>query len=178
MVDEGLWDETTATQFALLVENVLLKTAVLTFEDFLTSLRNYQPEWYDNLYTQFPMYSENLLYFLFSLRQIAETYSPERFRYHFPVAVFFHSMAALKYKGLNSVPWAKRLALCCALVSGKQAIEGGERPLELTEVLSALHQRSSFASITMGSGEDRKYLLQWNSNWNMFNLIGGKVDNQ
>ncbi len=178
MVDEGLWDETTATQFALLVENVLLKTAVLTFEDFLTSLRDYQPEWYDNLYTQFPMYSENLLYFLFSLRQIAETYSPERFRYHFPVAVFFHSMAALKYKGLDSVPWAKRLALCCALVSGKQAIEGGERPLELTEVLSTLRQRSSFATITVGSGEDRKYLLQWNSNWNMFNLIGGKVDNQ
>ncbi|MCA9956934.1 MAG: phosphotransferase, partial [Anaerolineales bacterium] len=178
MVDEGLWDETTATQFALLVENVLLQTAELNFDDFLASLRDYQPEWYDNLYTHFPMYSENLLYFLFSLRQIAETYSPERFKYHFPVAIFFHSVAALKFKGLDNAPWAKRLALISALVSGKQAIEGGERPLELTEVLSNLRQRSSFAAITVGSGEDRKYLLQWNSNWGMFNLVGGKVDNQ
>ncbi|MFZ1400145.1 MAG: phosphotransferase [Candidatus Promineifilaceae bacterium] len=178
MVDEGLWDETTATQFALLVENVLLQTAEFTFEDFLSNLRDFQPEWYDNLYTHFPMYSENLLYFLYSLRQIAETYSPERFKYHFPVAVFFHSMAALKFKGLDDAPWAKRLALCAALVSGKQAIESGERPSELTEVLSNLRQRSSFAAITIGSGEDRKYLLQWNSNWGMFNLVGGKVDNQ
>ncbi|MCP4421902.1 MAG: AAA family ATPase, partial [Chloroflexi bacterium] len=178
MVAEGLWDENTATQFALLVENVLLQTADNKFEDFLASLRDFQPEWYDNLYTNFPMYSENLLYFLFSLRQIAETYSPERFKYHFPVAVFFHSMAALKFEGLNSEPWAKRLALCSALVSGKQAIEGGERPSELTEVLSTLRQQSSFAAITIGSGEDRKYLLQWNSNWGMFNLIGGKVDNE
>ena len=177
MVDEGLWDETTATQFALLVENVLLQTAEYNFEDFLASLRDYQPEWYDNLYTHFPLYSENLLYFLFSLRQIAETYSPERFKYHFPVAVFFHSVAALKFKGLDHEPWAKRLALTCALVSGKQAIEGGERPLELTEVLGNLRQRSSFAISTIGSGEDRKYLLQWNSNWGMFNLIGGKIDN-
>ncbi|GJM40446.1 MAG: hypothetical protein DHS20C20_07280 [Ardenticatenaceae bacterium] len=178
MVDEGLWDEYTATQFALLVENVLLQTAELTFDDFLSNLRDFQPEWYDNLYMHFPMYSENLLYFLFSLRQIAETYSPERFKYHFPVAVFFHSIAALKFKGLDDALWAKRLALCCALVSGKQAIEGGERPSELTEVLSNLRQRSSFAAITIGSGEERKYLLQWNSNWGMFNLVGGKVDNQ
>ncbi len=178
MVDEGMWDETTATQFAMLVENVLLQTAEYSFEEFLASLRDYQPEWYDNLYTHFPMYSENLLYFLFSLRQIAETYSPERFKYHFPVAVFFHSVAALKFKGLDSEPWAKRLALCCALVSGKQAIEGGERPLDLAEVLGNLRQRSSFAAVTVGSGEDRKYLLQWNSNWGMFNLIGGKIDNQ
>ncbi len=177
MVAEGLWDENTATQFALLVENVLLQTAENKFEDFLASLRDFQPEWYDDLYTHFPMYSENLLYFLFSLRQIAEAYSPERFKHHFPVAVFFHSMAALKFKGLDSEPWAKRLALCCGLVSGKQAIEGGERPSQLTEVLSSLRQRSSFAAITIGSGEDRKYLLQWNNNWGMFNLIGGKVDN-
>jgi 8-oxo-dGTP pyrophosphatase MutT (NUDIX family) len=178
MVAEGLWDENRATQFALLVENVLLETADKTFEDFLASLRDFQPEWYDNLYTHFPMYSENLLYFLYSLRQIAKTYSPERFKYHYPVAIFFHSMAALKFKGLDDAPWAKRLALCCGLVSGKQAIEGGERPSQLTEVLGSLRQQSSFAAITIGSGEDRKYLLQWNSNWGMFNLIGGKVDNE
>lgn len=180
MVAEGLWDEQTAMQFALLVENVLLQTAAAKFEDFVATLRDYHPEWYDNLYTHFPLYSENLLYFLHTLRRIAETYSPERFKYHFPVAVFFHSMAALKYQGLNQAPWqpwSKRLALACALVSGKQAIEGVERPLELSGVFSGLRQRSSFALVTVGTGEDRKYLLQWNDNWGMFNLVGGKIDN-
>lgn len=38
-------------------------------------------------------------------------------------------------------------------------------------------QRSAFAIITMGQATDRRYLLQWNANWSMFNLIGGKVDN-
>ena len=180
MVDEGFWDVDTATHFALLVENVLLQATTGNFEDFVASLRDYQPDWYDTLYTHFPLYSENLLYFLFCLRQIARTYSPERFKYHFPVAVFFQSMAALKFQGLNNAPWApwaKRLALCCALVSGKQAIEGVERPLELTETLGALRQPSAFALITVGSGQERKYLLQWNANWDMFNLVGGKIDN-
>lgn len=180
MVDEGLWDEQTALQFALLVENVLLQTADARFEEFIATLRDHQPEWYDNLYAHFPLYSENMLYFLHTLRRIAETYSPERFKYHFPVAVFFHSMAALKFESLDHAPWhpwSKRLALACALVSGKQAIEGVERPLELAGVLSGLRQRSSFALVTVGSGEDRKYMLQWNANWGMFNLIGGRIDN-
>lgn len=115
-----------------------------------------------------------------NIGRLAQTYSPERFRYHFPVAVFFQSVAALKFQGLNNAPWhpwAKRLAVCCALVSGKAAIEAMERPLELTEVLNALRQRSSFALITVGAGEERKYLLQWNANWDMFNLVGGKIDN-
>ncbi|MCA9925749.1 MAG: phosphotransferase, partial [Anaerolineales bacterium] len=148
MVDEGIWDSDTATQFALLVENVLLQTAEGKFEDFIAGLRDFQPDWYDNLYTQFPLYSENLLYFLHSLRRIAQTYSPDRFRYHFPVAVFFHSVTALKYHGLDQSPWhpwSKRLALCSALVTGKQAIEDLERPLELTEALRGLRQRSAFA---------------------------------
>ncbi|MCP5095144.1 MAG: phosphotransferase [Chloroflexi bacterium] len=181
MVDEGIWDIHTATQFALLVENVLLETADAKFEDFIASLRDYQPDWYDNLYTHFPLYSENLLYFLHSLRRIAEAYSPERFKYHFPVAVFFHSISALKFDGLKEAPWhpwSKRLALCCALVSGKQAVEVVERPLELAHALETLRQRSSFALISVGVGEERKYLLQWNANWDMFNLVGGKVDNE
>ena len=180
MVDEGIWSMDTATQFALLVENVLLEASEKPFDDFIASLRDFQPEWYDNLYAHFPLYSENLLYFLHSLRRIAQTYSPERFRYHFPVSVFFHSITALKYHGLSRSPWnpwAKRLALCCALVTGKRAVEDMERPLELGEVLSGLRQKSSFALISIGIGEDRKYLLQWNANWGMFNLVGGKVDN-
>jgi 8-oxo-dGTP pyrophosphatase MutT (NUDIX family) len=36
---------------------------------------------------------------------------------------------------------------------------------------------SAFALITIGQGDSRMYLLQWNSKWGSFNLIGGKVDN-
>ena len=38
-------------------------------------------------------------------------------------------------------------------------------------------QRSAVAVITVGRDEARRYLLQWNANWRMFNLIGGKIDN-
>lgn len=38
-------------------------------------------------------------------------------------------------------------------------------------------QKSAFAIIAIGQGTERRYLLQWNVNWQMFNLIGGKVDN-
>ncbi|MCP4425775.1 MAG: NUDIX domain-containing protein [Chloroflexi bacterium] len=38
-------------------------------------------------------------------------------------------------------------------------------------------QRSAFAFITAGPKQNQRYLLQWNANWNMFNLIGGKLDN-
>lgn len=182
MVDEGIWSEAVATQFALLVENILLDISDLSFDEFILSIRDHQPDWYDHLYTHFPLYSENLLYFLYSLRKIAQSYSPERFRYHFPVAVFFHSITALKYTGLNDAPWhgwSKRLALCCALVSGKQAVHGNmERPSELGYLIRNLRQRSSFALISIGVGDERKYLLQWNDNWGMFNLVGGKVDNK
>jgi hypothetical protein len=180
MVDEGLWDVETATRFALLVENVLLEAKEAKFEDFIATLRDYRPEWYDNLYTHFPLYAENLLYFLYSLRQLAETYSPDRFNYHYPVAVFFQSISALKFQELEEAPWfpwAKRLALCCALVSGKQAVLEIERPRAITEVLGALKQQSAFALITIGGGEERKYMLQWNDNWEMFNLTGGRIDN-
>jgi 8-oxo-dGTP pyrophosphatase MutT (NUDIX family) len=38
-------------------------------------------------------------------------------------------------------------------------------------------QHGAFALITIGQDQDRQYLLQWNANWGMFNLIGGKIDN-
>jgi 8-oxo-dGTP pyrophosphatase MutT (NUDIX family) len=38
-------------------------------------------------------------------------------------------------------------------------------------------QKSAFAIIAIGQKNERRYLLQWNANWQMFNLIGGKVDN-
>jgi hypothetical protein len=62
--------------------------------------------------------------------------------------------------------------LCCALVHGKQAVQRVERPYEIMRVLGGLRQRSAFALITIGTGEERKYLLQWNNNWEMFNLVG------
>ncbi|MFO7683160.1 MAG: AAA family ATPase [Chloroflexota bacterium] len=181
MVDEGIWDEETAVKYALLVEDVLWQSGDGSFGDFIGDLRDYRPEWYDHLYSQFPLYSENLLYFLFCLRQTAKSYSPERFKYHYPVAVFFHSMAALKFNELENdpwFPWAKRLALCAGLVAGKQAIREVERPLEVATIIKALRERSSFALITVGSGEERKYLLQWNENWGMYNLVGGRMINE
>ena len=181
MVDEGIWDAETAVKFALLVDDVLWQSVDDSFTDFIGNLRDFRPEWYDNLYAQFPLYSENLLYFLFSLRKMAKTYGSERFKYHYPVAVFFHSMAALKFHELENdpwFPWAKRLALCSGLVAGKQAIRDVERPLEVANIIKALRERSSFSLISVGSGEERKYLLQWNENWDMYNLVGGRLSNE
>ncbi len=181
MVEEKLWDATTTTKFILLVENLLLRHADSSFEAFTASLRDYQSDWYDDLYTQFPLYFENLLYFLYSLRQVARKLSPERFRQHYPVAVFFQSMAALKYQNLDSQPWqpwARRLALCSALVYGKEAVAQSKRPQDITRLLGHLRQRSALALVTIGQGEDRKYLMQWNKNWGRFNLVGGRISNQ
>jgi 8-oxo-dGTP pyrophosphatase MutT (NUDIX family) len=38
-------------------------------------------------------------------------------------------------------------------------------------------QNSAFAFIAVGVGLERRYLLQWNETWHVFNLIGGKLDN-
>ncbi|MBK8988592.1 MAG: hypothetical protein IPM39_21400 [Chloroflexi bacterium] len=38
-------------------------------------------------------------------------------------------------------------------------------------------ERSALAFIAIGEGQNRSYLLQWNAQWGVFNLIGGKVDN-
>jgi hypothetical protein len=180
MVEDGVWDVETAVRFALLLENALLEKSGEPFEMFISELRDHLPDWYDAIYTHYPLYFENLLYFLHSLRHIAESYNLERFRYHYPVAVFCHSIAALKYEALDvdpRTPWAKWLVLSCALVHGKQAVQRVERPRDIRHVLSGLRQRSALALITIGTGEERKYLLQWNDNWEMFNLVGGKIDN-
>jgi 8-oxo-dGTP pyrophosphatase MutT (NUDIX family) len=42
---------------------------------------------------------------------------------------------------------------------------------------SLKRQNSAFAFIAVGSGVERRYLLQWNDTWQVFNLIGGKLDN-
>lgn len=36
---------------------------------------------------------------------------------------------------------------------------------------------SAFALITMGFDDSRSYLLQWNTEWGAYNLLGGKIDN-
>jgi hypothetical protein len=51
MVDEHLWDETTVHQFMMLVENLLLQKSEAGFDEFTASLRDYQAEWYDGLYS-------------------------------------------------------------------------------------------------------------------------------
>ncbi len=181
MVADGVWSVQDAFRFALLMESMLLQAHQLTFKAFLKQLGQSQPEWYDALSTQFPYYSENLLYFLYSIRRLAATYSPDRFENHYATAVFFHSMAALKYRELDNQPWqpwAKRLALCAALIAGKHAVATVTRPYLVGKVLESLRQRSAFALIAIGEGNQRKYLLQWNANWGMFNLIGGKMDDK
>ena len=181
MVGEHLWETTTATKFLLLLENLLLQHAEGSFEAFTAALRDHQTDWYDDLYTQFPLYFENLLYFLFSLRQVARQISPERFQQHYPVAVFFHSVAALKHANLAAgpwQPWAKRLALVSALVHGKEAVVQARRPKDVTALLGRLRQRSALALLTVGEGENRQYLLQWNPNWERFNLVGGRINNR
>ncbi len=180
MVAEHIWDEKTANKFILLIENLLLQNPEVSFEEFAANIRNCQAEWYDNLYTQFPLYFENLLYFLFSLRRIARLISPERFQRHYPVAVFFQSVTALKYPGLNRDPWhpwSKRLALACALVHGKEAVNQSKRPKDVTRLLSRLRQRSALGLLIVGQGDNRKYFMQWNNNWDRFNLVGGRVNN-
>jgi 8-oxo-dGTP pyrophosphatase MutT (NUDIX family) len=37
-------------------------------------------------------------------------------------------------------------------------------------------QHSAFAFIAVGTNAQRRYLLQWNAAWQVFNLIGGKLD--
>lgn len=43
--------------------------------------------------------------------------------------------------------------------------------------LHANVNQGSFALITLGNEDSRRYLLQWNRKWGVFNLIGGKLDN-
>lgn len=55
-----------------------------------------------------------------------------------------------------------------------------ELVVPLISSLPTLYQnveQSALALIAVGLGKNRKYLLQWNVQWEVFNLIGGKVDN-
>lgn len=38
-------------------------------------------------------------------------------------------------------------------------------------------QKAAFAVITDREGESAKFLVQWNAQWQMYNLVGGKLDN-
>lgn len=49
-------------------------------------------------------------------------------------------------------------------------------PLVRTDERSQ-RQRGAFAIFTYEQDAEKRYLLRWNKNWNMFNLIGGKMDN-
>ncbi|MCZ7665780.1 MAG: hypothetical protein M5U34_00370 [Chloroflexi bacterium] len=181
MIDEGLWDQETALKFALLVEDVLWQSDDCSFEQFIGALRDYRPEWYDHLYSQFPLYSENLSLFSLFLEAGCPILQPGTVPLSLSGSCFFHSIAAIKFHELAHepwFPWAKRLALCAGLVAGKQAIRKVERPFAVATIIQALRERSSFALITVGSGEDRKYLLQWNENWGMYNLVGGRLVNE
>ncbi len=172
------WKKEDIIKFLLMMEEILFLFGD-NFERFISALRDHQPKWYDEINHCFPLYFENLLYFLCRLRKLAKSYSPERFKYHYPVALFFHGITVLKFNNLNNkdwAPWPKLLALCCSLASGRQAIEGIEKSKKLSLIYEDLRARSAFAVITVGRGENRKFLLQWNANWEMFNLIGGKMD--
>lgn len=44
-------------------------------------------------------------------------------------------------------------------------------------VLREPTERGALALIRVGSGPSQHYVLQWNPNWRMYNLLGGKMDN-
>lgn len=94
--------------------------------------------------------------------------SSEKARLHF---VRFVSSLLMRFSLLNPMPQAQRSSLMT-------------EPYKKLEELARKHalaqtrvQRSAFAIIAVGETASRRYLLQWNANWSMFNLIGGKVDN-
>lgn len=64
------------------------------------------------------------------------------------------------------------------LVALKQQAAWHVEPVASPTVNEAVpQQRAAFAVIATGTGPERRYLLQWNARWEMFNLIGGKVEN-
>jgi len=166
-----------ASKFALLIEERLYWGVGKEFESLKSTLRDDNHEWYDYFYNQTPVYFTDLLYFLHQLRHIARTYGPGRFEKHYPIALFFQSIAALKYENLNKTPWAKRLALYCALVSSRRAIDtAGNSSGRFTEIRELLLARSALAVIRIDTDMGRFYLLQWNAHWEKLSLVGGKVN--
>jgi len=180
IVAAGVWDEDTAMHFILLLENVLQTHAGEPFNVFLGELRAHHPNWYDQLYQRFLTYFEHLLYFLHNVRSIARSFgTPDQFRAHYPVAVFFQGLAAIKFANLDEPPfgpWSKRLALIAAMVASNHALKNITTSSVIEELVGGLKEQSAVSVIRSGRGANRKYLLQWNHNWKMYNLIGGKMD--
>lgn len=180
IVAAGVWDEETAVRFILLLENVLFTHAGESFDMFLGALRAHNPMWYDQLYQRFLTYFEHVLYFLHNVRSIARSFgTPDQFRAHYPVAVFFQGLAAMKFSNLDKPqfgPWSKRLALLCAMVASNHALKNVTTSSVIDELVSGLREQSAIAIIRSGRGANRRYLLQWNHNWKMYNLVGGKMD--
>jgi 8-oxo-dGTP pyrophosphatase MutT (NUDIX family) len=180
IVAAGVWDEETTVRFILLLENVLHTHAGESFSLFLSALRAHHPIWYDQLYQRFLTYFEHMLYFLHSVRSIARSFgTPDQFRAHYPVAVFLQGLAALKFANLDQPPfgpWSKRLALLAAMVASNHALKSVTTSSVIDELVSGLKEQSAVAIIRSGRGANRRYLLQWNHNWKMYNLVGGKMD--
>ena len=180
IVVAGVWDEDTALRFMLLLENVLYTHAGEPFNVFLGELRAHHPNWYDQLYQRFLTYFEHMLYFLHNVRSIARSFgTPDQFRAHYPVAVFFQGLAALKFGNLDEPPfgpWSKRLALLAAMVASNHALKNVTTSSVVDELVAGLKEQSAVSVIRSGRGANRRYLLQWNHNWKMYNLIGGKMD--
>ena len=180
IVAAGVWDEETALRFSLLLENVLHTHAGETFSLFLSALRAHHPVWYDQLYQRFLTYFEHMLYFLHNVRSIARSFgTPDQFHAHYPVAVFFQGLAAIKFANLDEPPfgpWSKRLALLSAMVASSHALKSVTTSSVIDELVSGLKEQSAVAIIRSGRGANRRYLLQWNHNWKMYNLVGGKMD--
>ncbi|HLF25295.1 MAG TPA: ATP-binding protein [Anaerolineae bacterium] len=180
IVAAGVWDEETALRFMLLLENVLHTHTTESFSLFLNALRAHHPMWYDQLYQRFLTYFEHVLYFLYSVRSIARSFgTPDQFRSHYSVAVFFQGLAAIKFANLDEPPfgpWSKRLALISAMVASNHAFKSITTSSVIDELVGGLKEQSAVAIIRSGRGAQRRYLLQWNHNWKMYNLVGGKMD--
>ena len=180
IVTAGVWDEETAVRFIMLLENVLSTHAGEAFGAFLSALRAYHPAWYDQLFQRFLTYFEHMLYFLHSVRRMARSFgTPDQFQAHYPVAVFFQGLAAMKFSNLERPPfgpWSKRLALLAALVASNHALKSVQTSTVIDELAGGLREQSAIAVIRSGRGVNRRYLLQWNHNWKMYNLVGGKMD--
>ncbi|HKZ83023.1 MAG TPA: phosphotransferase [Anaerolineae bacterium] len=180
IVAANVWDDETAVRFVLLLENVLSTHAGETFDTFLSALRAHHPAWYDQLFQRFLIYFEHMLYFLHSIRSMARSFgTPDQFQAHYPVAVFFQGLATMKFSNLDKPPfgpWSKRLALLAALVASNHALKNVKTSSVIDELVSGLREQSAISVIRSGRGANRRYLLQWNHNWKMYNLVGGKMD--
>lgn len=82
-------------------------------------------------------------------------------------------VAMMALQSFKNVNYLNGFDPAYASYSGGQC---GQRPVT---GISHFHpkQKSAFALIAFGAGANRRYLLQWNENWRVYNLIGGKMDN-